>query len=401
MRLMMKQTLLIYFFILFLLPVYAQPVHFEKSLHEAFDKAGLEKKPVFIEYYNSLCTVCNRLEPFFSDAKLGDFYNTNFVNYKLNTENIKTEDSIFMVRSKLKFTAVPYFLFFDAGGNFLHYADTKPEVDFLIEGGTKALNPDERAGGLEQKYKNGDRSIKTLYAFSQLSQLYKNDSLSMILADELFKAFPANELGSRKSFIITKNCVKSIENGFFKFWIQHPDKLEGMETEKHKGEEKKVLAEIVRQSIYSKASGQWDLEKISEVKKYIVLTGLSNNADIFFWQQLTTLFVAQKQYANALKIGRQMLDTEKTVQTELSIVKHFLNILNTVSELKTVKQWKDKIAIKPDDPESKGESMYLDALYFTKINDKKLAAKTINDALEFYKKNNLDAGQLADLMQKK
>ena len=395
-----KQTLLIYFFILLLLPANAQPVHFEKSLQEAFTKAGLEKKPVFIEYYNSLCVVCNRLESVFSNVKLGEFYNAHFVNYKLNTEKMKTEDSLFMVRSKLKFTAVPYFLFFDASENFLHYSDTKPDVDFLIEAGTKALNRDERVGGLKLKYEKGDRSIKTLYAFSQLNQLYKNDSLSMILADDLFTAFPANELGSRKSYVIMKNCVKSIENGFFKYWIQHTDKLEGLKAEKLEGEEKKVLAEMVRLSVYSKASEQWDLEKIGQVKQYILLTGLSNNADIFFWQQESTLLVAQKKYAQALNIGRQMLDTEKNVQTELSIVKHFLKIINTGNELKTVKQWKDKIVVKPDDLQSKGESMYLDALYYSKTNHKKQGAKTLKEALEFYKQNNLDAGPLNDLMLK-
>jgi thiol-disulfide isomerase/thioredoxin len=395
---MMKQTLLIYFFILLFFPAYSQPVHFESSLQEAFKKAAVENKPVFIEYYNSLCTVCHKLEPLFSDAKLGEFYNTHFVNYKLNTEGMKTEDSLFMVRSKLKFTGVPYFLFFDAGENFLHYSDTKPEVDFLVEAGTKALNPDERVSGLELKYKNGDRSIKTLYAFSLLTQLYKNDSLSMILADDLFKAFPANELGSRKSYIITKNCVKSIENGFFKFWIQHMDKLEGLETEKHKGEEKKILAEIVRLSVYSKAGEQWNLEKINEVKKYIVLTGLSNDGDAFFWQQESTLLAAQKRYAQALDIGRQMLDTEKVVKARLSIIRHFLNILNSGNELKTVKQWKDEMALKIDDISDKGESMYLDALYYTKTNQKKQAVKTINEALEFYKKNNLETGPLTDLI---
>jgi hypothetical protein len=220
----------------------------------------------------------------------------------------------------------------------------------------------------------------------------------MILADDLFKVFPPDELGSRKSFIITKNCVKSIDNGFFTFWIQHPDKLDGMETEKHKGEEKKVLAEIVRRSIYSKAGEQWGLEKISQVKKYIVLTGLSNNADIFFWQRESTLLVEQKQYDRALQIGRQMLDTEKTAQTALSVTRHFLTLFNTSKELKTVKQWKDRIAVKTDDPESQGESMYLDALYYTRINNKKQAAKTITEALEFYKKNNLDTRQLTALI---
>ena len=125
-----------------------QSVHFENSLKTAFEKAKQENKPVFIEYYNSECPVCRKLEPYFSDARMGDFYNTHFVNYKLNTKDMIKEDSLFMAKSGIKFTHVPYFLFFDANQKFLHYSDTKPEVDYLIEIGIKALNPVERDANL-------------------------------------------------------------------------------------------------------------------------------------------------------------------------------------------------------------------------------------------------------------
>jgi hypothetical protein len=191
-------------------------------------------------------------------------------------------DSLFIVNTKLSFTSVPYFLFFDSNESLLHVSAINVDADALISTGVAALNPNERSNGLANKYRKGDRSIKTLYAYSQLAQLYNNDSLTTVLADDLYKSFSKNDLGNKKSYTITKTCVNSIENGFFKFWIKNMDKLEGFESEKHEGEGKEMLGEIVRKSIFSKSSKNWNKEKIAEVKKYILLTGLSETPDAFF-----------------------------------------------------------------------------------------------------------------------
>ena len=373
-------------------------MQFENSIKAAFEKATLENKPVFVEFYNSECVVCLKLEPSFSDAKMGEFYNAHFVNYKLDTRKMKPEDSFFIAKSGLQLTSVPYFLFFDVNENLLHYSDPKPDVNVLIETGNTALNPDERTGGLEKKYKNGDRSIKTLYAYSLLVQLYNNDSLTTILADDLFTSFPKNDLDSKKSYIITKNCVNSIENGFFKYWIQHMDKWVAWESEKHKGQEKQRLADIVRKSIYSKEAENWNLEKIAEVKKYILLTELSNDPEAFFWEQETTLLVQQKRYDEALSIGKQMLDEEKKgIKASLGVIRHFFNILSTSNELNIVKKWLDKIASRREDISDQADIMYLNALYYTKTNQAEQARKTIAAALVFYQKNKLDTKLLTDL----
>ena len=92
----------------------AQHVNFEPSLNTAFNKAKQQNKLVFVEYYNVECPVCQKLEPVFADNELSKFYNANFINYKLNTEHIKKEDSLFINKAGLSFTSVPYFLFFDA-----------------------------------------------------------------------------------------------------------------------------------------------------------------------------------------------------------------------------------------------------------------------------------------------
>jgi len=399
---MMKQAMLLYLLILPAFFAQAQSVQFENSIKASFEKAKLENKQVFIEFYNSECIVCLRLEPLFSDAKMGEFYNAQFVNYKLDTKNMKIEDSFFMVKSGLVLTSVPYFLFFDKNEKFLHYSDTKPDVNFLIGAGIKALNPNESAAGLENKYKSGDRSIKTLYAYSLLVQLYNNDSLATALANDLFIAFPKKDLGNQKSYIITKNCVNSIENGFFKYWIQNMDKLTGLEPAKHTGQEKQRLAEIVRKSIYSKASNNWDLEKIAEVKKYILLTELSKDPEAFFWEKETTLLVQQKRYNEALTIGKQMLDEEKKgIKASLGVILHFFTILSTTNELNTVKKWLDKITPRQEDINDEADVMYLNALYYTKTNQTEKASKAIAAALAFYQKNKMDSKLLTDLMNTK
>ena len=279
---MMKQLFLVWFLFSSIF-LSAQSLQFESNLSNAFEKAKLENKPVFIEYYNSDCPVCMKVGKLFETSeKLVDFYRKSFVNYRIDTYKISKTDSVFVSNTKLTFTSIPYFLFFDSNEKLLHVSAINIDADALINIGVAALNPNERSSNLANKYSKGDRSIKTLYAYSQLAQLYNNDSLMTILADDLYKSFPKNDLGNKKSYTITKNCVNSIENGFFQFWIKNMDILDGLESENHKGEGKQMLGEIVRKSIFNKRSKNWSSKKIAEVKNYILITELSKNPDAFF-----------------------------------------------------------------------------------------------------------------------
>ena len=140
------------------------------------------------------------------------------------------------------------------------------------------------------------------------------------------------------------------------------------------------------------------MEKIAEVKKYILLTELSKDPEAFFWEQETTLLVQQKKYSEALAIGKQMLDEEKKgIKASLGVIRHFFNILSTSNELNIVKKWLDKIASRSEDISDQADIMYLNALYYTKTNQAEQARKTIAAALVFYQKNKLDTKLLTDL----
>jgi thiol-disulfide isomerase/thioredoxin len=375
----------------------AQNVIFEPSLKTAFEKAEQENKLVFVEYYNAECPVCQKLEPVFRDTVLGKFYNEHFINYKLNTENIKKEDSLFIQQTGLKFESVPYFLFFDSHKNFVHYSGTKLDIAYLVMAGETALNPEERTAGLSNKYKAGDRSIRTLYAYSNLLQLYKNDSLRSVIADQLFHVFPEAELGSEKSYVITKNCVSSIDNGFFQYWISHIDEFKNFE--KKAVHETNVLGDIVLKSINSDERKNWDLPKIKAVKQMILQTGLSKDPNLYFWEQESLLLVKDNRVNEALNIFRQtMVNDSNNITAAAYVINYYINILEDNADLRIIKPWIEKLSKRNMNNAEKGNLMYSNILYYKKIKDPEMAKQLGKRAIAFYKDNNIDMVKLNQLL---
>lgn len=374
---------------------FAQPVNFEPSLKAAFEKARQQKKLVFVEYYNAECPVCIKLEPVFADTELSKFYNDNFISYKLNTKQIKKEDSLFIQKAGFRFESVPYFLFFDNDQGFVHYSGTKQDITYLINAGKTALVPGERSVDLPAKYNSGDRSIKTLYAYSNLLELYKNDSLRAILADELFKAYPKEDLGKEKSYIITKNCVNSINNGFFTYWVNHIDEIKVFEKNAKNAHQTNVLGDILQRSINSDERKNWDLARISAVKEMIRKTEMSKDPDAFFWEQESALLVKANRNTEAIDLFKlRIANDSDVISASTYTIDHFLNLFTDRLSLDKIKTVIDRLSAKKADKTEKADLMNSVIFYYKRINDKKAVKKLAAEALSFYKANKIDTDKL-------
>lgn len=66
----------------------AQGIAFEKSNWQSIlNKAKAEKKLVFLDAYTTWCGPCKQMQnQVFPDKKLGDYFNTKFVNAKIDME---------------------------------------------------------------------------------------------------------------------------------------------------------------------------------------------------------------------------------------------------------------------------------------------------------------------------
>ncbi|CAM4107991.1 thioredoxin family protein [Flavobacterium antarcticum] len=273
------------FFILSGLLLNAQVV-FESSLVMAFKKAKQQNKPVFIEYYNSDCSVCKRLGAILrEDAAVASYYNANFIGYAMNTyDDLSKEDKMFMEEANLNFESVPVLLYFDQNKNFLHHSNGQIDEETVVNEAKKALNPMYNSSGLKTKYEAGDRSVRTLYAYSDVLRINKNEALLQKVAQELFESFNKAELPTKKSYIILKQVVTTSDNGFFQYWINNLDGLKGFEKGIHEGTEQSHLQTIVLKELTDPNLKSWNTTKINQFKAYILKLKITDNPNVFFEQ---------------------------------------------------------------------------------------------------------------------
>jgi len=275
-----------FFCIVFLIlssSIFSQVV-FENSLKEAFIKANAQNKNIFIEYYNSDCSVCKRLGDLFkNDPLVANYYNKNFINYAMNTNgSLAEEDNAFISEANLHFESVPVLLFFDINKKLLHYSGVNITTENIIKEGEKAKNPEFRTSGLKAKYDNGDRTVKTLYAYCDLLLVKKNEVMLKKVSQELFESFKKEELPTKKSYIILKQVVVSTENGFFQYWINNLENLKDFETGYKAGTEKSYLEKIVLKELNDIAIKSWDKSKKDIFKDYILKLKITENPEVYF-----------------------------------------------------------------------------------------------------------------------
>lgn len=259
-------------------------VLFETSLKEAFKKAKEQNKIVFVEYYNSDCPVCKRLEDLLrNDSLVAAYYNKNFINYAMNTNgSLADEDNTFISESNLHFESVPVLLFFDKNKAFLHHSGVNVDAEHLINEGKKAKHPDFRNSGLKAKYDKGDRSVKTLYAYCDLLLVNKNEAMLKKVSQELFESFKKEELPTKKSYIVLKQVVISTENGFFQYWMAHLDDLKDFETGYKAGTEKSYLEKIVLNELRDPNIKNWSATKKEQFKSYILKLKITDQPEVYF-----------------------------------------------------------------------------------------------------------------------
>ncbi|WP_333807617.1 thioredoxin family protein [Flavobacterium sp.] len=279
----MKRTLFYIVFLILSNTISAQVV-FEPSLKEAFKKAKEQNKIVFIEYYNSDCSVCKRLGDLLkSDSLVTAYYNKNFINYAMNTNgSLADEDNAFIEAANLHFNSVPVLLYFDKDKQFLHHSGVNVDAEHIINEGKKAKHPDYRSSGLKSKYDKGDRTVKTLYAYCDLLLVNKNETLLKKISQELFESFKKEELPTKKSYIILKQVVISTENGFFQYWINNLDSLKDFETGYKAGTEKSYLEKIVLKELNDTTIKNWDISKKNKFKEYILKLKITDNPEVYF-----------------------------------------------------------------------------------------------------------------------
>lgn len=164
----MKTVSFTFIFLFSIIQVFGQIDFRQGSWDEILEMAKMEDKPVFVDAYAVWCGPCKRMaSEVFTQASVGDFFNDNFVNAKIDME--KGEGPA--IRSKYGVTAYPTLLFITPEGELLHKAIGYQTADKLINNGNIALRKTNEAKEYGQKYEAGERD--PAFVLEYMKQLNK------------------------------------------------------------------------------------------------------------------------------------------------------------------------------------------------------------------------------------
>ncbi|ADQ80838.1 Thioredoxin domain-containing protein [Paludibacter propionicigenes WB4] len=233
----MKKSILFLLLIMFKFSVSAQyegiKFNHELTLADALSKAKDENKYVFVDCYTTWCGPCKLMVfDVFSQKQVGDYYNRNFINLKLDLEK---PDNKFIVE-KYGITAFPTYLFFDPNGKLKLKAKAYLEAPIFLEMGKAALDNANNFEVNAKKIEDGDRSIRTVKRFFVQNYNYKK---SESLVEECFKILSDEEKISQDGWDLFNLYIKDPKSESFQFFLKNRLKF----TEKYGKEavERRIL----------------------------------------------------------------------------------------------------------------------------------------------------------------
>ncbi len=189
------------------------------KLADLFLKAKQENKYIFIDCYAEWCGPCKWMMANVFPAKdVGEFYNENFISYKLDME--KGEGIEFA--EKYNVHSYPTYLFFNSNGELVHRSGGAKESDKFIQDGRNAMNPDMTLYGLQAKYEAGNRSAEVLMNYA-IALSNANQKGTKEVADAYFATQSESDLMSESNWNMINRFTTSIDSREFKYLEANSD----------------------------------------------------------------------------------------------------------------------------------------------------------------------------------
>ena len=206
-------------------------IKFEKDNWEnTLAKAKAENKIVFVDAYTTWCGPCKKMDAkTFPDKKVGDFYNKNFINIKVDAEK---GDGL-GIAEKYKVNSYPTLFFVNSDAELVHSSVGAKNPEELINLGelvvTMVKDPKKSFLAMEKRYKDGERGSEFLMSYAYV-----------LLDREMNYNQVFNDYVKTQSDLLTSDNIKLISNftrdssfPYYEFIIKHKvefDKVVGKEV---------------------------------------------------------------------------------------------------------------------------------------------------------------------------
>lgn len=186
----------------------AQMTFTESDWTTILAEAKAQNKIVFVDAYTTWCGPCKWMSAnIFPDAKVGEFYNANFINAKIDMEKGEGIE----IAQKYNVRAYPTFLFVNGDGELVHRGVGGRPAEAFISLGEAASDPDLQLLGLEKRYNEGER--EGTFMINYAAALQDGGMDVSTVADEYLESIMAYDSPKIMEFIYNTTS-KPTQKGF-------------------------------------------------------------------------------------------------------------------------------------------------------------------------------------------
>ncbi len=240
-------------------------IFYANNIDEAFAQAKSENKPVFIEIYSESCHVCQSFIPIFKEQAVSEFYNKNFLNYKI--EVASPEFQSFLLAQKIFVPSLPLLLYFDENRNLVHLGVIEAKGEKLVEQGTLALDPYKRATSMKQRFEAGEKGDQFLIDYAMFSRVMMDTVTNRKAMDIYARQQPESNYTSETNYLAVQKLVMDVENPLGTYFINNLPTYRKL----HEPTEVKNVAEnLIMSSLYSSFGSAYSSDKIKKMRDYMI-----------------------------------------------------------------------------------------------------------------------------------
>lgn len=355
-------------------------------------KAKKENKLVFIDAYAAWCGPCKMMEKnVFNKKSVGDFYNKNFVNARIDMEKGEGRE----VAQKFGVRSYPTYLFLNGDGELVSQNYGYMEEGIFLAMAQDINSPNNKKGSLKERFANGEKDKDFLINIMKL-----NSSADYEFAKQASERYFSNR---KKTDEFTKDDVglllyflKSTEDLNYKTFVsQKADIIKFLPEENYNEfNNQLVLAKVVQESIDEKS------KKIND--DYFLKTAeplVGREAAILKLNQ--TKLAYYEQNANFPEYEKAALEYYKNADSFepnelLKPAWIFSDNIKTQSSLKKAAEWAEKSVMRGETP----ENTYILAKIYYNLGSKELAKNFAELSKNMALQSGKDANLATELLSK-
>ena len=196
-------------------------IFFEGTWQEALEAATKEEKIIFVDAFAEWCGPCKMMAAnVFTNSEVGDFYNANFINLKIDME--KPENKEFS--TKYPVAAFPTLYYIDFTGKVVQKVTGAQNVEQFINAGKSILNKSDRAEFYAAEYEKGNREPKLVYQY--VKTLNRSGQPTLKISNEYLSS--QKDLTTPENLKFILEATTSADSRIFDLLVQYRTKIEAV-----------------------------------------------------------------------------------------------------------------------------------------------------------------------------